>query len=121
MINGISGHDAQLLELHVANLDINRNNYETITIKKIDSNTINEFRDKLSSELWQNVFENDNNDVDGTFNPFLNIYLQIFYSCFPTITVNKTTSKKQWITKGIINSCKRKKELYLLDRNNNDI
>jgi len=68
-----------------------------------DFNTINELRDKLSNELWQNVSENDNNDVDRIFNSFLNTYLQIFYSCFPKMTVNKTTSKKQWITKGIIN------------------
>jgi hypothetical protein len=86
-----------------------------------DFNTINEFREKLSNELWQNVFENDNNDVHRIFNSFLNTYLQIFYSCFPKMTVNKTTSKKQWINKGIINSCKCKKELHLLTRNNNDI
>ena len=64
-----------------------RNNYKTI--RKIDFNSINEFKDKLSSELWQNVrvFENVNNDVDIIFNSFLNTYLhtylQIFYSCFP--------------------------------------
>ena len=58
-----------------------RNNYKTI--RKIDFNSINEFKDKLSSELWQNVFENVKNDVDTIFNSSLNIYLQIFYSCFP--------------------------------------
>jgi hypothetical protein len=82
---------------------------------------MHDFRDKLSSELWRNVFENVNNDVNSIFNSFLNTYLQIFYSCFPKLTVNKTTSNKQWITKGIINSCKRKKELYLLTRSNKDI
>ena len=84
------------------------------------SNSINEFKDKLSSELWQNVFENVNNDVDTIFNSFLNTYSQIFYSCFPKKTVNVSTSNKQWITKGIINSCKRKKDLYFLTVNNND-
>ena len=87
----------------------------------MDFNSINEFKDKLSSELWQNVFDNVNNDVDTIFNSFLNTYLQIFYSCCPKKTVNESTSNKQWITKGIINSCKRKKDLYLLTRNNNDI
>jgi hypothetical protein len=69
-----------LPELHVANLDSNTNNYKTITIRKIDFNTITEFRGKLSSELRKNVFDNDNNDVGGIFNCFLNTYLQIFYS-----------------------------------------
>ena len=93
-----------------------RNNYKTI--RKIDFNSINEFKDKLSSELWQNVFENDDNDVDSIFYSFLNIYLQILYSCLPKITIDETTSTKQWITKGIINSCKWKKDLYLLTKLN---
>jgi hypothetical protein len=104
MVNGLSYHDAQMLELNVVNLNTKRNNCKTI--RKIDFNSINEFKNKLSSELWQNVFENYNNYVDSIFNSFLNTYLQIFYSCFPKITVNKTTSTKQWITKDIINSCK---------------
>ena len=62
----------------------------------------------------------DNNDVNSIFNSFLNTHLQIFYSCFPKMTVNKTTSNKQQKTKSIINSCKWKKELYLLTRYNND-
>jgi hypothetical protein len=81
MVNGLSDHDAQMLELYVENLNSKRNNYKTI--RKIDFNTINEFKDKLSSELQQNVFENENNDVDSIFYPFLNIYLQNSYSCFP--------------------------------------
>jgi hypothetical protein len=146
-VNGLLDHDAQMLELHAVNPNSKRNNYKNIIIRKIDFNSINEFKDKLSRKFWQNVFENDNNDIDSIFNSFLNTrwfkydrdlcglfthksvpvifeppctYLLIFYSCFPKITVNKTTSKKQWITRGIINSCKRKKELYLLTRNNND-
>ena len=120
--NGVSDHDPQMLELHVVSLNSKRNNYKTITIRKIDFNSINEFKDKLSSEIWQNVFDNDNKDVDSIFNSFLNTYLQIFYSYFPQKkTNNKITSNKPWITIGIINSCKRKKELYLLPRNNNVI
>jgi len=110
-----------MLELYVVNPNSKRNNSKNITIRKIDFNSINEFKDKLSSELWQNVFENDNNDIDSIFNSFSSTYLQIVYSCFPKLTVNVTTSIKQWITKGIINSCKQKKNLYLLTRNNNDM
>jgi hypothetical protein len=121
MVNDISDHDAKMLELQAINLNSKRCNYKTITIRKIDFNSSNEFKNK-SRKLWQNVFDIDNNnDVDRIFNSFLNTYLQIFCSCFPKITVNKTTSHKQWIIKGIINSCKLKKELYLLTRNNNDI
>ena len=119
MVNSLSDHDAQMLELYIVNLSSKRNNYKTV--RKIDCNSINEFKDKLSSELWQNIFENDNSDVDSICNSFLNVYLQIFYSCSPKKPVNESTSNKQWITKGIISSCKWKNDLYLLTRNSNDI
>jgi len=53
MVNGLSDHDTQMLELYVANLNSKRNNHKTI--RKMDFNSINEFKDKLSSELWQNI------------------------------------------------------------------
>ena len=34
MVIGLSDHDAQMLELHAVNLNINRNAYKTTTIKK---------------------------------------------------------------------------------------
>ena len=59
-----------------------------------------------------------------TFTAFLTILeihiYRLFYSCFPKITVNETTLTKQWITRSNINSCKWKKDLYLLTRNNKD-
>jgi len=57
MVNGLLDHDAQMLELHAVNQNSNRNDYKTTTIRKIDCNTINEFKDKLSSELWQNFLK----------------------------------------------------------------
>ena len=81
-VNGLSDHNAQMLELHVVNLNSERNNYKTVTIRNTNFNSMNEFKDKLSSELWQDVFENDSTDVDSIFNSFLNTYLQISYSCF---------------------------------------
>ena len=53
MKNGLSDHDAQVLELYVDNLNNNKNEHTTITLRKINFNTINEFKDKLSSEPWQ--------------------------------------------------------------------
>jgi hypothetical protein len=79
-----------------------------------------EFKSKLSEELWQDIFDNTIKDVNNNINSFLNIYLQNFYSCFPKIKVYEKQSTNQWITKGIIHSCKRKKDLYLLVRSNND-
>ena len=74
MVNGLSDHDAQLLELNVGNLKNNKNKNQTLTIRKIDLFTVNEFKYKLSREPWQNVFDNNNRDVNNDFNSFLNIY-----------------------------------------------
>jgi len=120
VVNGLSDHDAQMLELHIGNLKKNKHKHKPLVIRKINSNTIHKFKDKMSNELWQGVFEHDD-DVSSIFNSFLNVYLQIFYSCFPKISVSRATSNNQWISKGIINSCKQKKDLFMLTRNNNNI
>jgi hypothetical protein len=98
---GLSDHDAQMLQLRVGNLINNKKKYKILTIGNIDFNTINEIKDKLRCKLWQNFLENENNYVNNTFNSFLNVYVQIFYSCFPKISVNRYTSNNQWVTKGI--------------------
>jgi len=72
-----------MLDFYVVNLNSNRNDYKTITIRKIYFNTISEFKNKLSNEFSQNVFENDNNDINRIFNFFLNTYLQVFFLVFP--------------------------------------
>jgi hypothetical protein len=51
LVNGLLDHDAQMLELKVTNLNNTRNNYKTISERKIDFNPINEIKDKLSSEF----------------------------------------------------------------------
>jgi hypothetical protein len=53
------------------------------------------------------------------FNSFLNTYLKIFHSSFPTVRAKCRNSNNSWITLGIKTSCKRKRELFLLTRNNN--
>jgi hypothetical protein len=41
ILNGLSDHDAQMLELHAVNLNSNKNDYKTITIRKFYFNKIN--------------------------------------------------------------------------------
>jgi hypothetical protein len=49
MVNSLSDYNGQMLELHAVNLNSNRNDYKSTTIRKIYYNTMNDFRDKLSS------------------------------------------------------------------------
>ena len=72
-----------MLELQVGNTKKNKHNHEPLVIRKVDFNTINDFKGKLSNELWQDVFDYNNNDANNILNFFLNVYLHIFYSCFP--------------------------------------
>jgi len=87
-------------------------------IRKFNKQGIFYFKIKLSLETWDNVFEND--DINVTYNFFLNAYLRIFYSSFPLKKLITMTNGNVWITMGIRTSCKHKRELYLLCKNSND-
>jgi hypothetical protein len=71
---------------------------------------------QLSYETWDDVFSS--NDVDTIFNSFLNTYLRIVHSRFPIRKYCSKLKTNNWITPGIRISCRRKRELYLLYRNN---
>ena len=81
---------------------------------------------RLSYESWDSIFDNNNKynnkytDVDSLFNSFHNTYLRIFYTSFPIKTITKKSTNHTWLTTGIKISCKHKKYLYLLTRNNED-
>jgi len=83
-------------------------------IRKINACSINDFILKLSHENWDSVFSSD--DVNAAFNSFLDSYLRIFNSSFPLKRVYTTKKNNNWITLGILTSCKRKRELYLACR-----
>jgi hypothetical protein len=76
---------------------------------------------QLSYEMWDEVFSG--NDVDTIFNCFLNTFLRIFHSSFPLKKIKASSKTKviNWITPGIKTSCRRKRELYLLYGNSNDV
>ena len=56
------------------------------------------------------------NDVNTSFNNFLNIYLRIFQNSFPIRRRNEAKPAKPWLTRGIMISCINKRELYLTTR-----
>ena len=113
----MSDHDAQLLTISTdySHVPIHRSK----TVRKINKYTIPYFIATLSSESWDSIFNSE--DVNITFNSFLNIYLRIFYSSFPLKKVtNSNNNDNNWITLGIKTSCRHKRELYLTCRNSNN-
>jgi exonuclease III len=107
LTNGLSDHEAQLLTLQLSSHCSNKTNIPFIRV--ISDYNVLDFNMKLSYEEWELVFKN--NDVNISFNYFLNILLNHFYASFP---LKKTQANKQksWITAGIKTSCRNKRLLY---------
>ena len=74
----------------------------------------------LEKENWFNVIKID---VDGKPLEFINIVIHYFNAAFPNKNVvisNVYNKSSKLITKGIINLCKTKKQLYKLCQKTND-
>jgi len=117
LINGLSDHDAQVIEvLNISNS--NPKNHYKLT-RRIDNNSIPTFIDLLSHENWEEVFLDEN--VNIIFNNFLNIYLRNFNACFPVFKRKEFIKFNPWITTGIKISCTTKRSLYVRYRNSKDL
>jgi hypothetical protein len=75
------------------------------------------FTDKLKNESWDDTFLQE--EINKSFNPFLNNFYIPFELCFPMQPVTTKLKNNFWLTKGIKISCKWKKSLYILSRNRN--
>ena len=116
-INGLSDHYAQLLTLNDWAQPISIT--KPVYIRNINKHTTAEFQSLLSWEQWQDVFGVSN--VYIMINNFLNTYFRCYYTSFLKINISKFyQSHNEWITKGIKVSCKRKKELFVLCKINNN-
>ena len=118
--NGLSDHDAQMLTLHTPS-HIHSKHRLVRNGRKYDNSSISEFKINVSYENWENVFDSaSDNDVNVIFNNFLNTYLRIFYCSFPLHNSLVRNKCKGWLMKGILISCRYKKDLYLLCRTSNN-
>jgi hypothetical protein len=117
--NGLSDHEGQLLTIVLPLL--HKIEHYTYSYRKINNSTVADFQKQLSYENWHNIFGEKN--VNLIFNSFLKTHLRIFNSSFP-IRKKHMSSKRtsiNWITPGIRNSCKHKKDLYLMMKSNNNL
>jgi exonuclease III len=79
--NGLSDHDAQLLTLK--DINVQTHTHSSYSIRNINKYSVEEFKIRLSYEFWDRIFgNNDNMDVDSSFNIFLNNYLRTVYTSF---------------------------------------
>ena len=88
-------------------------------IRKYTPENINRLKDKLSSTNWSEVLTA--NDVDTSYNKFMNIFVNSFNECIPLVQCksnNKRKPRNPWVTKALLRSINRKNNLYYKYRTN---
>jgi exonuclease III len=116
-INGLSDHDAQVLMLQLKPMPDQPS--QAPSVRSFNEENTMTFLNYLSYENWEDVF--NESDTNLIFNNFLNTFLRGFNLSFPSHRKHaKKSIKPQWITGGIIISCQRKKELYILNKYTHD-
>uniref|UniRef100_A0A669B1C7 Reverse transcriptase domain-containing protein n=1 Tax=Oreochromis niloticus TaxID=8128 RepID=A0A669B1C7_ORENI len=84
----------------------------TIAKRTINEEAIHAFNFDLAQQDWSSVY--DESDVDKAYDNFLDIFTMLNNKHCP-VNEHKTKKKKiksPWLTKGIINACKKKNNLY---------
>jgi CRISPR/Cas system CSM-associated protein Csm2 small subunit len=118
--NGLSDHDARVLKINNVNLQLQK--HHIYTIRNINNYSTEEFKTRLSYESWNSNFScNGNVDTDTLFNLLHNNYLRIFYASFSSRKIIVRSNNNSWLTPGIRISCKRKRCLYLLTKDRDDV
>jgi hypothetical protein len=112
LINGLSDHDAHIIEILNSYYVNPKKNYKLT--REMDNNTIFNFITSLSYENWDEVFLDD--EVNLIFNNFMNMYIRIFNASFPVIRRKKYIKPNPWITTGIKISCTTKRYLFVRNR-----
>ena len=116
LTNALSDHEAQCIILNKFFTD-SKHKY-TRRVRLIVRESVNCFCEQLLQESWNDVFST--NDVNNSFKKFLNIILTIHEASFPYKYPSKDQDKG-WITQGIRKSCQRKRSLYTISKNNDNL
>jgi hypothetical protein len=110
LINGLSDHNGQYFILdNVFSTKVN--GCSVIRESIITTESLSNFIEIIKQESWEGVFSLE--DVNKSFNSFLNSFLIHFESCFPMQHTSLKAKNSSWLTKGILVSCKRKRSLYI--------
>ena len=81
-------------------------------IRKYYAQNMSRFKQNLTSKNWEDVLSCQ--DVDVAYDLFLNMFKDSHECCFPKcrVLINKNERDKPWLTKSLINACKKKNKLY---------
>jgi len=121
LFNALSDHEAQYIILNKFLPETELKNGEHKNAHKIRltvNDTVNYCQEQLSQESWEDVFAAE--DVNSSFNKFLATFLTIFEASFPYKYLSNDRDRG-WITQGIRKSCQRKRSLYIISKNNDNL
>ena len=90
---------------------------EYITKREYSTQNVTNFIAALYEADWSSVRHSfsDISHPENSYTLFSNILLKIFENNFPLKTIkfiNRNTPKKEWMTSGLVKSCKKKSKLY---------
>ena len=92
--------------------------------RSFNSQAIVDFNAELSNISWCEVYDLLAYDADPSlaYNVFIDIYKTLFDKFFPLKIIkysHKMTVRKEWMTKGLLESCHKKFKLYKKYRRHN--
>lgn len=119
--NGIGDHDvAQIIHIKSSNEAVKKRKIIYRDTQKDDN--IYHFLNLLAQETWNDVFKSDG-DANDKYNTFIQIMKYYFDKAFPVKTKtfsNNNNKTKPWLTKGLIISGKKLKDLHALHRDDEE-
>ena len=80
--------------------------------RNFNETNIQEFKIALQNISWDDVYRCDN--VNEAYDNFINVFTKFYEQYFPvkSVRIDKKAKKHPWMTKGLINACKKKNHLY---------
>ena len=87
--------------------------------RKLNSSNIKLFNEMLEQTTWCDVYSSE--DVNCAYKAFMEKFTRMLNKCCPLVEVStKKRKDKPWLTKGLINACRKKNYLYKcqLEKNN---
>ena len=108
--NDISDH---LPVFTVCNYNVQRSNLKTsITKRQLSDTNITNLHSMLAVQNWDDIVTCL--DVNQAYEMFLNKFLLVYNECCPVrqVKLKQIVKQKPWMTRGLINACKKKNSLY---------
>ena len=112
--HGVFAHSLHILSTHSNSSNHNHIPMIPFKYRHISTKNLNRLTVSLNNEEWTSVF--NTNNVDESFENFMNIFTKHFDKCIPLCSNKKPKYKKNprlpWISNSLLRSINRKNNLY---------